>query len=44
MYRDILVPIQTLSNMLRPNSSVPNQKPESEGSWYCRSRTCSVGV
>ena len=31
MYSETLVPTQTLSNMLRPNSSVPNQNPESEG-------------
>ena len=36
MYSETLVPTQTLSNMLRPNSSVPNQNPESEGVLYCR--------
>ena len=44
MYSETLVPTQTLSNMLRPNSSVPNQNPESEGVLYCRSRSCPMGV
>src|SRR5829696_5180865 len=30
MYSETLVPTHTLSNMLRPNSSVPNQNPEGE--------------
>src|SRR5918994_5484996 len=44
MYSETLVPTQTLSNMLRPNSSVPNQYPESEGVSYCSVRFCPTDV